>query len=88
MMLMMGCTVTYFFFPETTGHTLEDIDHIFRTAKGAFDLVSVSKTVRRDGLVHQSGTTDIHALEEGYDGGLSATKASAIVYEVDDKAKE
>lgn len=83
-----GCTVTYLFFPETTGHTLEDIDHIFRTANGAFDLVSVSKAVRRDGLVHQSGTTDIHALEEGSDAGLSATKDGDTAYEIENNAKE
>jgi hypothetical protein len=57
--------VTYFFFPETTGHSLEDMDNIFRVAKNPLDVVRVSKRVRRDNhrAKADEGALSINCLE-------------------------
>lgn len=36
----------YWFFPETTGHTLEDMDAIFKAATGPSDIVKVSHQMK------------------------------------------
>jgi len=74
--------VTYFFFPETTGHSLEDIDRIFRLAKGPLDLVRVSKSVRQDKMGHHVGITDISELEAA-DKDAQADKSGVLSYEVE-----
>jgi sugar porter (SP) family MFS transporter len=43
--------VSFFFFPETKGRTLEEIDEIFIRSKSIFDPVRVEKTLPRGGLV-------------------------------------
>lgn len=57
--------MTYFFFPETTGHSLEDMDNIFRVAKSPLDVVRVSKRVRKDNhrAKASAGDTNINCLE-------------------------
>lgn len=44
-LLMMG--VVYFMFPETSGRTLEEIDHIFVSSKSIWDPVWVAKRLPR-----------------------------------------
>ena len=38
--------VTYFFFPETTGQSLEDMDNLFIEAKGFFNVVKVAENMK------------------------------------------
>ncbi len=38
-----GGTIVYFFFPETNGRSLEDVDHVFEQSQGLFDVVGIAK---------------------------------------------
>ncbi|KIW35969.1 hypothetical protein, variant [Exophiala oligosperma] len=55
--------VVYLFFPETTGHSLEDMDVTFRTPTGPFGVVKASKHVRQDTVLHPSGEVEVQDLE-------------------------
>lgn len=39
--------IVYFFYPETAGRSLEEIDEIFAASKTVFDPVRVAKTLPR-----------------------------------------
>lgn len=57
----------YFFFPETAGRSLEELDEIFASSKSIFDPVSVAKKLPRRGLLE-------YLREEGkIEGGHVAT---------------
>ena len=41
--------IVYFFFPETSGRSLEEMDHIFEQSRSFLDVVSISKSLPRIG---------------------------------------
>ena len=43
--------MTYFFFPETTGRSLEEVDEIFLKSQSIFDTVKISLELPRQSLV-------------------------------------
>jgi len=49
----------YFFFPETSGRSLEEVDEIFLKSKSIFDTVRVAKALPKDyHLPHEEGTLE------------------------------
>ena len=46
--------IVYFFFPETNGRTLEEIDEIFRNSKNALQPVKFSRNARRNHVPPQA----------------------------------
>lgn len=46
----------YFFFPETSGRSLEEVDQIFHRTSSIFDAVSVSKNLPKKILVKRGVT--------------------------------
>ncbi|CAK7210654.1 hypothetical protein SBRCBS47491_000848 [Sporothrix bragantina] len=55
--------IVYFFFPETKGRSLEDIDIIFRHTHSIFDAVSVAKRMTKD-QVRQEEATSVGVFAE------------------------
>jgi hypothetical protein len=51
--------IVYFFFPETNGRSLEEMDLIFRESKSIFDVVRVAKEMPRqeDGAMRSDGSS-------------------------------
>lgn len=45
-------TAVYFFFPETNGRQLEEVDRIFRDSNNIFDPVKRARELPIEGLVH------------------------------------
>ena len=57
--------VVYFFFPETAGRSLEEIDEIFAASKNAFDPVKVAQRLPRKHLAQflvEEGKVDADAV--------------------------
>lgn len=54
----------YFFFPETAGRSLEELDEIFASSKTIFDPVSVAKKLPRRGLMEY--LREEGKIENGY----------------------
>lgn len=49
------CEAVYFFFPETSGCHLEEVDAIFLDSKNIFETVSVASMSRRHrGAMHEN----------------------------------
>ena len=63
----------YWFFPETTGHTLEDMDAIFKLANGASDIVKVSQQMRQ-----QRAKDGFEKKNEKMETGSSADHAVTV----------
>ncbi|KAJ5443480.1 Major facilitator superfamily domaingeneral substrate transporter [Penicillium daleae] len=53
-----GCMVFYFFYPETKGRTLEEIDEVFILSKSIFDTVNIAQEMpfQTDILAHIEDT--------------------------------
>ena len=49
----------YFFFPETNGRHLEQIDEIFRKSKGIFDPVKIEKELPKQTALEQGTQSDM-----------------------------
>jgi len=58
----------YFFWPETAGRQLEEVDQIFRESKNIFDPVKVSRMMPRESLMdfetHRGEKTNMQAVEK------------------------
>jgi hypothetical protein len=57
-------TVVYFFFPETSGRSLEEVDEIFLQSKSIFDTVKVSLRLPRQNLAKFGVAAKIIELKE------------------------
>lgn len=53
-----GVLVVYFFFPETAGRSLEDLDHIFEQSTNPFMVVPVARKITRHGSDVEEPVTD------------------------------
>ena len=54
--LPFALIAVYFFFPETSGRSLEEVDQIFHRTSSIFDAVSVSKNLPKKILVKRGVT--------------------------------
>lgn len=59
--LCLLAPVVYFFLPETTGRSLEDMDVIFTQAKNTFDVVRVAKDLPVSESLHKVEVTELKA---------------------------
>ncbi|OAA57138.1 General substrate transporter [Niveomyces insectorum RCEF 264] len=51
--------IIYFFFPETAGRSLEEIDEIFAQSKSIFDVVGIAKTMPfKNAMAREAGVFD------------------------------
>ena len=58
--------VVYFFFPETNGRSLEEIDEIFLRSKSVLDPPRLARTLPR---MHLAEDVDVERTESGESGG-------------------
>lgn len=73
------CIGVFFFFPETSGRHLEEVDMIFTQSKNVFDTVSVAKKLPRGRTPRQTAgevsKDDTGTVGQEIDPGLDATTA-------------
>lgn len=55
--------IVYFFYPETAGRSLEEIDAIFAESKSIFDTVQVARKMPRLHLAELAREEKIHNAE-------------------------
>ena len=56
--------IVYFFFPETTNRSLEEMDNVFGQAQGYFDVVGIAKRLPRNGGIDAEQQLEQLAVNE------------------------
>ena len=80
--MLMWASGVYFFYPETNGRHLEEVDQIFRDSKNIFDPVKKAKnlpTHPSGNLDHPTGKTATQQMDVGDgDSNKSSTRKDSV----------
>lgn len=67
--------MTYFFYPETTGRSLEEMDRIFRKTTSMFNLV---RTAKEEPHMYGRNGELLHTVDDIEDDAINAVRRASV----------